>query len=130
MNIDGLSTADILEMHMPGARRSALTVPQLAHAIYGVPVNTVTDQDVNRERRTAIRNVQAAIAELRNRGVPICSDETGLWRAETALEAMEAYRALRRRALGQLRTAAAVKRAAFAMRRAEAKVEQTSWLAA
>ena len=107
--------ADLLELYLPGARRSARTVPQLAHAIYGVPVNTVTDQDVNRERRTAIRRVQDAIGELRLRGVPVCAGEDGLWRAETATEAMEAYRSLRRRALTQLRTAAAVKRAAFGM---------------
>src|SRR5687767_12503961 len=120
MNLDRApSVADRLELTLPGARRSALTIPQLAAALYGVPVNTVTDQDVNRERRTAIRNVQAAIAQLRLRGVPIVAGDRGIYRATTSQEALEAYRSLRRRALTQLRAVAAAKRAALAMQRAE-----------
>ena len=42
------SHADLLELNLPGSRRSAQTVPQLAHQIFDVPVHTVTDQDVNR----------------------------------------------------------------------------------
>lgn len=120
------STADLLELALPGARRSALTIPQLAATLYQCPVNTVTDQDVNRERRTAIRNVQAAIAELRMRGVPIVAGDRGIWRATTSQEALEAYRSLRRRALTQLRAVGAAKRAAFAMRKAEQGIEQTT----
>ena len=118
------SHADLLELILPGSRRSALTVPQLASAMFAVPVNTVTDQDVNRERRTAIRNVQAAIAALRLRGVPVCSDATGLWRASTSQEALEAADALRRRYITQAYAARALRRAARRMAAAEASLVQ------
>ncbi|UCH36020.1 MAG: hypothetical protein JSV65_06615 [Armatimonadota bacterium] len=128
--IDALPGSDA-HVEMVLRAEGPLTQAQLAHRVYGTPVHATGDAGEDRARRTAIRNVQAAIQAMRERGVPVVSDENGVWCARTALEAMEAYRALRRRALGQLRTAAAVKRAAFAMQRAEAKVEPlTLWEAA
>src|SRR5688500_2764972 len=115
--------ADLLKLNLPGARRSALSIPQLAARIYGVPVGTVTDQDVNRERRTAIRNVQHAIQELRLRGVPVCSGDEGLWRAATSQEALECADRLRRRYITQAYGARALRRAGRAMARAEANIE-------
>jgi hypothetical protein len=120
------STADLLELRLPGARCSALTIPQLAHQLFDVPVNTVTDQDVNRHRRTAIRMVQTAIATLRLRGVPVCADERGVWRAETALEATEVANALRRRYITQAIVARAMRRAARRMAEVEVDQQQTT----
>lgn len=80
--------------------------------------------DVAERAGTYRRAVEQAVAAARDAGIPICADDRGLWRAETAADAFYAYRSLRSRALGQLARAAAVKRTAFAMQRAEQHVPE------
>lgn len=118
----GVSLADLLPTHAD----SALTQAQLASKLYGTPLGEPGDALAARRQRSAIRKVQEEIAALRDAGVPVVSDERGVWRAVTAQDALYAYRSLRSRALGQLRRAAAVKRTAFRMQRAEAHVETMS----
>ena len=59
------------------------------------------------------RTVERAIQALRLGGHAIGSDDRGVWLAHTRAEGLEAYRRLRSRALEQLHTASAVKRAAY-----------------
>ncbi|MEO7837626.1 MAG: hypothetical protein ABIS21_08315 [Acidimicrobiales bacterium] len=117
-----MNLADIL----PTSADTALTQPQLAAKLYGTTEHEGVDSQVNRRRSSAIRKVQEHIAALRDIGVPVVADERGVWVAQTSQEAILAYRSLRSRALGQLRRAAAVKRTAFRMQRAEAHVETMS----
>ena len=120
------TVADFLEMSLPRHREAALTYDQLAQRMYGDPAEPQTVQEKT-AKRTHIRNLQDAVVELRNRGVPVCS-KRGLWRATTAAEAVETYRSLRRRALGQIGTAFALKATAFRMQQAEQKIEPlTLW---
>ena len=126
---DIATVADFLEMHLPRYRAAALTYDQLAQRMYGDPAEPQT-ADEKRVKRTHVRNLYDAVAELRLRGVPVCA-ERGLWRAETAAEALEAYRSLRGRALTQIRTAGAMKRTALRMLRVEEAIEPlTLWDAA
>lgn len=124
------TVADFVAMSLPTSRESALTYQQLAHKVYGDPIHPVTPNE-KRSQRTHVRQLYEIVQQLRLAGVPVCSSDSGLWRAVTAQDAMEAYRSLRSRALGQIRTAGALKRAALAMEKAERRVEQASlWEAA
>ena len=123
------TVADFLEMSLPRRKDQALTYDQLAQRMYGDPAEPQTVEQ-KRAKRTHVRNLYDAVTELRLRGVPVCA-ERGLWRAQTAAEALEAYRSLRGRALTQIHTAGAMKRTALAMLRAEQSVEPlTLWDAA
>jgi hypothetical protein len=113
--------ADFLEMLLPRRRDRAQTYVQLASRMYGDPLHPVTDVE-KRRQRSHIRHLYELVRELRLRGVPVCGED-GLWRAETAAEAMDAYRSLRRRALNQIDTASALKATAFRMKQAEESVE-------
>ena len=117
--------ADFVAMSLPTHRDKAITYPQLAHKVYGDPLHPLTP-DEKRQQRTHVRKLQEIVVELRRSGVPVCSSDMGLWRAVVAADALEAYRALRSRALGQIRTAGALKRTALAMERAERSVHQES----
>ena len=124
---DIATSADFLEMLLPRRREDALTYQQLAHKMYGDPLYPVI-RDEKRAQRTHVRNLQRYVVDLRRRGVPVCGGDDGLWRAETAQDALDAYRALRSRALGQIRTAAALKATALRMQQAEESVEPlTLW---
>ena len=59
------------------------------------------------------RDVERAVNELRHAGVAILTDREGARLCRTREEGLEAYRRLRARALVQLRTAAAARRAAY-----------------
>jgi hypothetical protein len=118
------TVADFLDMSLSRRRDAALTYDQLAQRMYGDPADPQTVEE-KRTKTTHIRNLYDAVAELRLRGVPVCA-ERGLWRAQTAQEAMETYRSLRSRALNQIRTAGAMKRTALAMAKAEQRVEQVA----
>lgn len=76
----------------------------------------------------ARRSVEAAVEELRHAGRPVASSSRGIWIAQTSGEMRELYRTLRHRVASQSVTAWAVRQTAMRMERAEAKVEQTSWL--
>jgi len=69
------------------------------------------------------RAVEKGVQELRARGWPICTtgsgDHRGAWLASDSSEVFGMYRALRRRALGQLVTARHVLRAAQRLERVE-----------
>lgn len=121
------TVADFVAMSLPTRRESALTYQQLAHKVYGDPIHPVTSNE-KRSQRTHVRQLYEIVQQLRLAGVPVCSSDSGLWRAVTAQDAMEAYRSLRSRALGQIRTAGALKRAAFAMEKAERKRDEQASL--
>ena len=61
------------------------------------------------------RTIEEAVQSARLDGVPIVSGSEGLWLAQTPQEAHEAALALRRRAIHQLVTARALRRAGDAM---------------
>ena len=108
-----------------------MTTAQLLAHIGNSRDTAVTYDQVSERSGVVRRDVERAVAAARDAGVPICAGDEGLWRAETAQDAFYAYRSLRRRALGQLARAAAVKRTAFAMQRAEESVVPlTLWEAA
>ena len=67
------------------------------------------------------RDVEAAIQELRLAGVPICSDATGVRIARDADELARSNAALRRRAMTQLLTLRAQRRAERRLRDAETR---------
>jgi hypothetical protein len=127
----GIATLnDFVAMSLPTRRDAALTYPQLAYKVFGDPLHPVT-ADEKRSQRTHIRKLQEIVVELRRANVPVCGGSDGLWRAVTAADAWNEYRSLRSRALGQIRTAGALKRTALAMERAERSVEPlTLWEAA
>ena len=105
-----------------------MTTAELLRLIGNSADTAVKYDDVAERAGTYRRAVELAVAAARDEGIPICADENGLWRAETSQDAFYAYGSLRARALGQLARAAAVKRTAFAMQRAERAVEQqTLW---
>ncbi len=56
------------------------------------------------------RAVEAAIQHARLEGIPIASDERGVWRTDDPAELRATEAALRRRVTKQLRTYSAVKR--------------------
>jgi hypothetical protein len=120
------SKEDHLLMVLSRSRGAALTYPQLAHQLYGTPVDPLGDAEQNRKRRSAIRGCQEAVERLRDRGEAICGGEDGMWLAQGSADAFAEYRRLRSRALGQIGRASRMKRAAFAMQRAELAVEQTT----
>lgn len=70
------------------------------------------------------REVEAYVQSARLAGVPIVSGSEGVWIATTPQEAQEAADRLRTRAMHQLETSAALRRAADLME----PVAQTSWL--
>lgn len=72
------------------------------------------------------RDVELLIQGARLDGVPICSDSRGYFLAADATEAAQCAAALRRRAITQLLTARAMRRAARRMAAEEAHVEQPS----
>jgi hypothetical protein len=122
--------ADFVAMSLPTRRESALTYQQLAHKVYGDPVHPVTSNE-KRSQRTHVRQLYEIVQQLRLAGVPVCSSDSGLWRAVLAQDAMDAYEALRRRYITQALTARALRRAARRMAAAERQVEQTElWAAA
>lgn len=120
-----------VEDHVEGVLRAEgpLTQPQLAARVFAVPVHPTGNLEVDRERRTALRNVQAAIQALRRRDVPVIDSPDGMRIAATAEEAEAEFQRLRSRIRSQSVTAWGLRRAARRMR--DAKVEQqTLWEAA
>ena len=104
-----------------------MTISELLQLIGNSRDTAVTYDTVVERSGTYRRAIEKAVEYARDGGVPICADDNGLWCATTAQDAFYAYRSLRSRALGQLGRAAAVKRTAFAMQRAERAIgEQTS----
>ena len=125
--IDALPGSDA-HVEMVLRAEGPLTQAALAHRVYGTPVHATGDAGEDRARRTAIRNVQAAIQAMRERGVPIIGSDEGMHVARDAQAALEAAEALRRRAITQLLTARALRRAGRRMAAAKAKVEPlTLW---
>ena len=106
-----------------------MTTNELLSHIGNSRDSAVKYDDVAERSGTYRRAVEQAVAAARDAGFPICADDNGLWRAVTAQDAFYTYRSLRSRALGQLTRAAAVKRTAFAMQRAEAR-QMSLWDAA
>lgn len=77
------------------------------------------------------REVEQAVQAARMLGYPVCSSGAGLWRAQTAAEALSMAERLRGRALHQLLTARAMRQTGRRMQRAEQSIEQpTLWEAA
>lgn len=74
-----------------------------------------TIDELTRSLRLPRRAVERGIQSLRLQGNPIGSDDRGVWVAHTRSQGIVAYRALRARALNQLQTAQAVKRAAMVL---------------
>jgi Mn-dependent DtxR family transcriptional regulator len=61
------------------------------------------------------RSVEAAVETLRKSGAPICTGRRGVWLTQSGEELLANYRALRRRAVGQLANLRAMQRTARAM---------------
>ena len=70
------------------------------------------------------RQIEASVQQLKLDGFPVATGREGVWLEETSVGMMAQYRALRSRALSQLRGAAAVKRTAFRLLAHEQKYEQ------
>jgi biotin operon repressor len=81
-----------------------------------------TIADLSAKTLLSIREVQAAVEELRRRGVPIVTGSKGVWLTTSPDELLDSYRRLRRRALRQLANLRQMQRTAAAMR----GVEQTT----